>query len=60
LNDPLLRTVDSIANNEVFLVQLYLLSKTKDIEIPEKEKLETFFLAISEEEMRRRTKSYPP
>lgn len=60
LNDPLIRTVDSIPSNQVFLVQLYLLAKNKEIELPEKEELEKFFMAITEEEMRRRTKPYEP
>ena len=60
MNDPLIRTVDSIPSNQVFLVQLYLLAKNKEIELPEKEELEKFFMAITEEEMRRRTKPYEP
>ena len=60
LTDPLTRTVDSIPSNQVFIVQVYLLSKMKQLELPSKEEMEEFFLAVEEEEMRRRTFAYEP
>lgn len=60
LKDPLVRTIDSIANNQVFLLQLYLMVKLDMIKLPGKEHLEAFFQAVSEEEMRRCTHQYDP
>ena len=45
LKDPLVRTIDSIANNQVFLLQLYLMAKLDMIKLPGKEHLEAFFHA---------------
>ena len=60
VKDPLVRTIDSIPNNQVFLTQLYLMSKMKMIELPDKAHLEEFFDALSEEELRRHTLAFDP
>lgn len=60
LKDPLVRTIDSIANNQVFVLQLYLMAKLDMIKLPGKEHMEAFFQAVCEEEMRRCTLQYEP
>jgi hypothetical protein len=53
INNPAIRTVDSIANNYVFLMHLYCGVYLKDIDPIPDNVLDKFFLLMAEEEMRR-------
>ncbi len=47
VKDPLVRTIDSIPNNQVFVTQLYLMSKIGMIDLSDRTYLEEFFSALS-------------
>lgn len=58
--DPAARTVDVIANNQVFVTTVLLMSRMGLLKLPDKNSLEEFFTSILEEEMRRYTVTPDP
>lgn len=59
LEDTSVRTIDSIANNSIFLAQLYIAKEIDGLPTKEEGYFDEIFKALLEEELRRRQRNHP-